>query len=454
MVAPSAGPLPPGPRTLIPGASLFALRRRPLQTLTELARQHGPVARLGGLGIDVFLLSDPDGIRDVCVTHAKSFVKGRGLQVARRLLGEGLVTSEGAFHLRQRRLSQPAFHRDRLVGYGAVMSRLAQQARAGWRDGEVRDAAAEMNKLTLAIVSETLFGSQVDPAESDQIREAINQAIELFNLELMPIIDLLDDLPIGPVVRFKKARQHLDEVLLRMIEARRRSGEDKGDLLSMLLLAQDTEGDGTGMSDAQLRDEAMTLFLAGHETTANALAWTWHLLAQSPEVEARLHAEVDALGRPPALDDLEQLPYTRRVLSESMRLYPPAWTLGRKVLVDYPVLGYTIPAGSIVLMSQWVMHRDPRFWTHPDRFDPERFLPEASAQRPRFAYFPFSAGPRQCIGENFAWAEGILCLAAIAQHWSLRPASTAEVKPEPRITLRPKGGLAMRFHRRGAGAVG
>lgn len=234
-----------------------------------------------------------------------------------------------------------------------------------------------------------------------------------------------------------------------MIEERRASGEDKGDLLSMLLLAQDTEGDGTGMSDMQLRDEALTIFLAGHETTANALTWTWYLLSQNPEVEARMHAEVDSIGdRLPTYEDMTALPYTRMVLAESMRLYPPAWGIGRRAMESFDAWGFSVPANSVVLMSQYVMHRDARFFPDPERFDPDRWSPEAQAARPKFAYFPFGGGNRVCIGEQFAWMEGVLLLATLAQRWRMRLVDGHPVELKPLITLRPKYGMKMTLERR------
>lgn len=264
----------------------------------------------------------------------------------------------------------------------------------------------------------------------------------------MPFAEQLEYLPLPMIRRFGQARRRLDATIARMIVERRATG-DRGDLLSMLLLAQDA-GDGPGMSDVQVRDEAMTLFLAGHETTANALTWAWYLLSQSPDVEARFHDEIDRVlqGRLPMVDDLPQLVYTRMLMSESLRLYPPAWTIGRRALGDYHVGGYVIPAGSIVLMSQWVMHRDPRYYPDPKRFDPCRWTPEAQAERPKFAYFPFGGGSRLCVGESFAWMESILLLATLAQRWRLRLAPGQQVAAQPSITLRPRYGMRMVIERR------
>jgi cytochrome P450 len=328
------------------------------------------------------------------------------------------------------------------------MVEYADRARLRWTEGQSLDMHDDMMKLTLAIVAQTLFSADVEN-EAAEIGEALTTAFAAFNLGILPFSELLEKLPLPYIKRFEAARARLDETIYRIIDERRATGEDKGDLLSMLLLAQDTEGDGGGMTDTQIRDESMTIFLAGHETTANALSWTWYLLSQHPEIEARFHREVDALGnRLPQPDDLPKLPYTRMILAESMRLYPPAWAVGRRAINDFDAGGYTIPARSMVLMSQFIMHRDPRFHPEPERFDPERWRPEIAATRPKFSYFPFGGGTRICIGEQFAWMEGILILATIAQRWKLRYLGTSPPGLEPRITLRPEGSLQMRVERR------
>ena len=379
------------------------------------------------------------------VTNHRNFHKGRGLERAKLLLGDGLLTSEGEAHLRQRRLTQPAFHRQRVAAYGAVMAAYAAARRDRWRAGTVVDAHKEMMALTLAIVGKTLFDADVED-EAAEIGDALTTTFELFNFGFfLPFSERLSRLPLPGTLRFRKARARLDATIYRLIDERRRSGTDRGDLLSMLLMARDTEGDGGAMTDLQLRDEAMTIFLAGHETTANALTWTWYLLSQHPDVEARLHAEVDSAlgGRLPAADDLGSLPYTRMVLAESMRLYPPAWILGRRALGPFEANGYSIPARSIVVASQYLMHRDGRWFPEPERFDPERFSPERQSERPKLAYFPFGAGPRVCIGEQFAWMEGMIALATIAQQWQLRLEPGHRVALQPIITLRPKFGMRM-----------
>jgi cytochrome P450 len=441
---------PPGPRSFIPGMQLLAFSRDPLEFLTNMARRYGDVARFTTGRQDYFLLNHPDYIRDVLVTHNADFMKGRGLQRAKRLLGEGLLTSEPPLHRRQRRLAQPAFHRQRIASYASMMVDYTLRMEGErWHDGQELDIAQEMMHLTLSIVGKTLFDTDTE-REAEEVREALTATMESFTRFMLPFAELLDRLPLPATRRFQQARARLDAIIYRMINERRQSLEDKGDLLSMLIMAQDEEEDGAGMSDEQLRDEAMTIFLAGHETTANALTWTWYLLSQHPEVEAKLHAEVDRLlaGRPPGAEDLPALPFTEMVLAEAMRLYPPAWLLGRRALKDYEVGGFHIPAGSIVIMSQYVMHRDERYFPEPARFDPERWTTEAKEARPQFSYFPFGGGPRRCIGEGFAWMEGVLVIAALARRWRMRLVPGHPVETQPMVTLRAKHGMRMTIERR------
>jgi cytochrome P450 len=442
----------PGPPRRFPGGHLLAMRRDPLAFLTMIAREYGDVVRFRLGPVELHLLNRPDFIRDLLVTHAASFHKGRGLERAKRLLGEGLLTSEDPVHLRRRRMIQPVFHHERIAMYGEAMVENAERHGDRWREGEVRDISLEMSRLTLAIVGRTLFDTDVE-SEADEIGEALTTSVRLFGRTLtLPFFEILDRLPLPGNRRFERAKARIDATIARMIAERRRSPAGRTDLLSLLLAASDPEGDGERMTDAQVRDEAVTLFLAGHETTANALSWTWYLLSQNPEAEARLHAEVDRVGagRRLAAADLPKLAYTEMVLAESMRLYPPAWIVGRRALADYTVGGFSVPARSIVVASQWVTHRDPRYFPDPERFDPERFRPEARAARPKFAYFPFGGGPRVCIGEGFAWMEGVLLLATLARRWRLRLEPGQAVAPAPSITLRPKHGLRMTLERRSA----
>ena len=430
---------PPGPPRGFPFAGLRAFQRDPIASLERVHARHGDVVHWRFGPRHVYLLAHPEHVRQVLVTEHRNFTKSKALQRARIVLGNGLLTSEGEFHLRQRRLAQPAFHRERIAALGATMVRFAGEAADRWLPGETLDVTREMNRLTLAIAGKTLFGADVQ-AEADEIFSALTDTLEAFKRLTNPFGAILDRLPLPTTLRVKRAGARLDATVLRMVAARRAEGEDRGDLLSMLLAARDDEGDGGGMTDRQLRDEVLTLFLAGHETTANALAWTWHLLAANPGAEAALHAELDAVlaGRAPTADDLPRLPCTRAVFAEAMRLFPPAWAIGREPKEAFSVDGFRVRAGSVVLMSPWLTHRDARWWPDPERFDPSRWTPEAEAAQPRFAYFPFGGGPRKCIGEGFAWTEGILVLAALARRWRFR-AAAPQVGRQPLITLRPVG---------------
>lgn len=440
---------PPGPRRIVPLSGLFAYRKGPLPFFQNLAAQYGDISYFKLGPQEAFFLNHPDYIKDVLVTNHQNFIKGLALQRAKRLLGEGLLTSEDDFHRRQKRLAQPAFHRARIASYAGVMTDYALQMRERWRDGDALDMSEEMMRLTLGIVGKTLFDADV-VSDARQVGEAMTVVMDLFNTITIPFFELLQKLPLPQFRRFDQAKARLDEIIYRLIEERRRSGEDRGDLLSMLLLAQDTEGDSGGMTDEQLRDEVMTIFLAGHETTANALTWTWYLLSQNPEAEAKLHEEIDRVlqGRLPTFADVAQLKYTEMVLAESMRLYPPAWALGRLALEECDIGGYVVPKKSLVLMSQFVMHRDPRYFNDPLRFDPSRWTAEARETRPQFSYFPFGGGPRRCIGEGFAWMEGILLITALAQEWQMRLVENHPVALKPVITLRPKYGMRMTVTRR------
>ena len=441
----AALPEPPGPHPALSLLRFPLFRRDPLAVFRRMAARHGDVStfRLGPRRF--YLLNHPDLVRDVLVTHHRTFIKSYALQRARVLLGTGLLTSEGELHLRQRRLAQPAFHRERIAAMGQAMASAASAAAGRWRAGMEVDAAREMNRLTLAIAGTTLLGADVE-GEADEIGRALTDALGLFDRLHNPFAPLLERLPVPATRRMRAARARLDATIHRIIAERRASGEDRDDLLGMLLAARDEQGDGGGMTDAQLRDELLTLFLAGHETTANALGWTWHLLARNPEAEARLHEELRTVlgGRVPTADDVPRLPFTRAVLAEAMRIWPPAWTIGREPLEDYGAGGYRVRAGSIVLLSPFLVHRDPRWWDAPEAFRPERWMEDGfEATLPRFAYFPFGGGPRKCIGEGFAWMESVLVLATLASRWRLRHTADARVAPEPRITLRPTG-LRMR----------
>jgi cytochrome P450 len=406
---------------------------------------HGDVTQAKVGPQPLALLMDPEDIRRVLVTNQKNFVKGRSLERTKVLLGEGLLLSKGEQHLRQRRLIQPAFHRERLAAYGDVMIHYADRTQARWADGQSLDIHREMMSLTLAIAGRTLFDADVDKDAHD-IAEALDLSLRMFNIAILPLGPVVEYLPIPWVVRLHRARAKTNKIIHGMIAERRANPSDRGDLLSMLISAVDTEGDGSGMTDTQLRDEIVTLIMAGHETTANALTWAFYLLSQHPEIAARLEEEIDRVvgDRTPAAGDLPGLVYTRAVLAEAMRLYPPAWIVERRALNDFEAGGYVIRRDTLVYMSPYLVHRDPRWWDAPDVFAPERWGNEYHHSRPKFSYFPFGGGTRICIGEHFAWMEGTLVLATIAQRWRMRYEGHKAPVPQPMVTLRPRDGLPMR----------
>ncbi len=438
---------PPGPKNGPFLAHLPAFRKDPLAFLQKMFDTYGEIVHFKLANQRAYLIVNPDHIKDILVTRQANFTKSRVLQKAKVFLGEGLLTSEGKKHTVQRRLVQPAFHRQRLAGYAAQMVECSLNTRNRWHDGEVKDIDHEMMRLTLAIVGKTLFSADVEH-EATEIGEALTEILGLFNTAMLPYSDLLQKLPLPSTKRFQRARARLDETIYGIIAERRKSQEDRGDLLSMMLLAQDEEAGG-GMDDKQVRDEAMTLFLAGHETTANALTWTWYLLSQHPQVESRMQAEIDALGgRTPSMDDLPQLKYVEAVFAEAMRMYPPAWAVGRMSIESFELGGHLIPAKAILLLSPYVMQRHPDYFPNPTHFDPERWAAGEAEKRPKFSYFPFGGGARVCIGERFAWMEGVLAIAAIAQKWKLKLVPGHPVETKALITLRPKHGMRMTVHAR------
>jgi len=441
--------LPPGPRTRSPLANLGAYRKGFLKFLLSMREQYGDVVHFKMGARHIVLVSDPHYIRDILVKDNKNFIKSRGLQMlSRRLLGKGLLTSEGELHRRQRRLIQPVFHKQRIDAYSETMVDCTARRSTGYVDGAPLDMGEEMMKTALAIAAKTLFGADVDE-EADEISDAMTEAMNIFDLLADPFVAITEKLPLPRNKRIKQARDRIDATVYRMIEERRASAEDRGDLLSLLLKAQD-EDDGTVMTDQQLRDEAITLFLAGHETTANAMTWTWYLLSQNPDAVEKLHEEVDRVleGRLPALQDVPNLHYTRMVFAESMRLFPPAHSFGREALEQYKIGDYDVPKGATIIISPYLMHRHPRYWDNPEVFEPERWLPEKAEARPKTVYIPFGGGPRTCIGEPFAWLEGVLVVATLARHWQFSLAQGHPVDVQPLVTLRPKHGMKMVAHRR------
>lgn len=445
----SAPVLPPGPKGQFLLGVMRDYQRDQFGFVERCAREYGDIVRMKFLYVHSVFLFHPDHIESVLVTNQRNFVKPASMRTPfmQRLVGNGLLTSEGDFWKRQRRLAQPAFHRERVNAYGSVMVNYAERMMERWQSGETRDLHHDMMQLTLEIVAKTLFDADVTD-QAKTVGESLTTAVEPFS-EQATFKWLLDNrLPTPGNRRFHRAVSRLDEIVFRIINERRASGEDRGDLLSMLLAAQDE--DGSRMSDQQLRDEAMTIFLAGHETTALALSWSWYLLAQYPEVEAKLHAELESVlgGRAPGLADLPALRYTEMIVKETMRLYPPAWAIGRAALQDCEIGGYHIPARSQIYMFQWVTQRDPRYFEQPNEFIPERWTEEFTKQLPRYAYFPFGGGPRQCIGNSFALMEATLIIARMAQKFSLKLVPGQTIKPVPSITLRPESGIRMMIEQR------
>lgn len=434
------------------GRLVASSRRDPLNFMTTLARDYGDVCSFR-IGFErIFFVNHPDYVKDVLVGHYDNFIKGRGKQRAKHFLGEGLLLSEGELHRRQRRLAQPGFHRQRIASYAAEMVAASERCSARWRDGEVLDIWPEMLRLTLGIVGKTLFSADVE-SKDDEVGQAMKAATLQYRAFKLPFAKLLERMPLPHIRRFRQGKERLRRVILEIIEERRRDERDHGDLLSMLLLSEEGEGvEGLRMTPEQVWDEALTIFIAGYDTTATALMWTWFLLSEHPEVEARLHAELDEVlegGRPAVFEDFHRLPYTERVLAEAMRIYPPTWRLVRRAIRDFRAGEHIIPAGSLVVVCQYAMHRDPRFFPDPERFDPERFTPEAREARPAFSYFPFGGGVRRCIGEGFAWMEVVLLVATIARRWRMRLAPGHVITTKPLITLRPgRGGVPVQLIQR------
>jgi cytochrome P450 len=435
-----------------PGVPFFgnslAYMRDPLRFLQRMRDTHGDIVRVAIGPVQMALISHPDLVEDVLVTQNRRWVKDRFLRVLRPVLGDGLLMSEGDFWRRQRRLAQPAFHRDRIAAYGDIMVDHASRLAAQWRDGEVRDVHKDMMRMTLEIVAEALFGAQVGQ-HADDVADAIDAVLAVVSDPLELFLPFLRRVPTPKRRRFRRAVAKLDAIIYGVVHKRRASGApETGDLLSMLLHARDE--DGSRMSDQQLRDECMTLFLAGHETTAINLSWTWVLLSQHPEVEARLARELrDVLGdRPASFADLPNLRYTAHVIAESLRLYPPAWSMGREAREDVDLGGYHVPRGGQVWFCPWAIQRDARWFDEPDAFRPERWEGDLAKRLHRYAYFPFGGGPRFCIGQSFAQMEAVLLLATLARAFHAQGLPDAPVVPFPSVTLRPRDGVQMRLTRR------
>ena len=449
--APASPGTPPGPKGHWFLGNLPEFKRDRLGFFEDLHRGFGDAVAIRlGPRRRAIVLNHPDLVEEVLVAQNRHFIKHFALRSTRRTLGHGLLTSEGDFWRRQRRLAQPAFARDRVAAHAPVMVELAERMLATWRDGEARDVQNDMMRLTLEVVARTLFGADIS-GDTAEISEAMETCMRCFTARVNSMIRLPEYVPTPTHIRLNRAAGRLDRILFDLIARGRASGEERQDLLSLLLRARDVEGGGGRMTDRQLRDEAMTLFMAGHETTANTLAWAWYFLANHPEAEAKLHAELDAVlgDRSPTFADLPALTYTEHVITETLRVYPTVWIVGREAIEPCEVGGYRIPVGTTVFMPQWVIHRDPRWYDDPTSFRPDRWADGLARRLPRYAYFPFGGGPRICIGNGFAMMEAVLLLATIARRYRLALAPGAPVKPWPTMTLRPESGVHVILGRRG-----
>ena len=450
--APASRLAPSPPHTVPLLGHVPLVRDDRLDYLMRVALETGDVVRFEFPHITAHLVAHPDHVQQVLVDQHRMFTKQtRGYQKLRAFLGNGLVTSDGDFWLRQRRIAQPAFHKKRIAAFASAMARAAEDTIQRWsryaESGEAIDVAAEMNRLALRIAGETLLST--DPSDrANAVSAALTTVLHEANHRINTLWALPEHWPTARNRAYRDAARALDAIVLDIIERRRRGAEHRDDLLQMLLEARDPDT-GAAMDDKQLRDEVMTIFLAGHETTANALAWTFMLLSRFPAVARALTAEArDVLGdRLATADDLPKLDLARRVLNESMRLYPPVWIIGRSPCEDVEIGSYHVPAGSLVFVSQWVTHRHPRFWEDPEGFDPDRWLPERATSMHRHQFFPFAAGPRMCIGAGFAMMEGQIVLATLARHFRVDLVPGHPIVPEPLITLRPKHGIRATIHR-------
>jgi len=440
--APSARP--PGPRGLPMLGVARQFARDPLAFLSGLPKMYGDISnfRLGNL--DVYFLAHPDLVREVLLTQRARFTMTALRAKINSVVGEGLFTSRGELHARQRRLIQPVFRKSKIEAYASGMAELSRRAAAPWRPGQVIDVADEMMRLTMLIAARALFDHDIE-GDAQQVSRNIGMVLEFFTKLSSPFLKLSLRLPLPSSLRFRRAVRELDAVIYRMIR-RRKAGELNGSGLLTLLMQVKDEETNVAMAEKQLRDEVLTLLIAGHETTANTLAWIFWLLAGHPEADRRLHEEVRAvLGARQQFEavDVDRLEYGRMVILEGLRLYPPGWFIGREALSDVRLGGYRVPKGGVVMMSQYVMHRDSRYFTQPDRFSPERWEGGFQERLPRGAYFPFSAGDRHCIGEGFAWQEALLILATLAERWRFELAPGQDVRPRPSVTLRPDGPIKM-----------
>jgi cytochrome P450 len=479
---------PPGPSSILSLKLFFDFLRDPLTVLHNLSKEYGDISHFKFGKHHIYLINNPDYIKDVLVNYENNFIKSRGLQLAKRILGEGLLTSEGENHRRQRQLIQPIFHQDEIPNYANIVADYTLGVSSQWYDQVIIDIHKEFMHLALAIVSKIFFSVNIEESEIKVIDQCVTTIIEHFNRARLPFAEIIEKVPLPSNLQFYQSKKHLDEIIYRIIGShvnndsgnnhynRQQNGSQaRKDLINLLLQGQTNsyfltsknnedvtklnkgkfQNNITSTNRHRLRDNVMTIFLAGHETVANALTWTFYLLSQNPNEEKMLHEELDSVlhddNTAPTAKDISKLEYTHRVFAESMRLYPPSWAIGRQAIEDCKIGNYDIPVGSSILMSQYLMHHDPRYFPEPERFDPERWNPQERTKRPRFSYFPFGGGVRSCIGETFAWMEGIVIIATIARRWKMRVMPKHPIVLQPLVTLRPKYGMQVKLiHRNNA----
>jgi cytochrome P450 len=439
--------LPPGPKPINPLKNLLLFRKDSLSFLKKISQEYGDIVRFKIGSLPVVYINHPDHIKEVLSTQNSNFVKGRPLELAKKLLGEGLLTSEGEYHKQHSRIMQPAFHRKMMEAYSPAMSEYANRLMKGWKDGGEVDMMKDMIQMSTGIAGKTLFSVDLEK-DAPEINKSLESVLNIFGRITLPLSEWLLKIPLPGTIRFFKAKNKLDNTIYKIINDRKNTPQKNTDLLGLLLQAQ--EDPNGGFDDKQIRDEALTLLLTAFDTTSLALTWTWYLISQHPQIEAELHQELDRVlqGRTPSWEDYPKLEFTKMVFTESMRLYPPIYLIARQSIKPIEMGGYRIPAKTMVLISPYLIQRDSRFFQEPELFNPKTWSNRVSNQSSKYEYFPFSEGPRSCIGQHYAWLEGIMVLATIAQNWKIRLAPDQKVETSQLLNLRPKYGMRMQLFKR------
>ncbi|WP_228853302.1 cytochrome P450 [Aegicerativicinus sediminis] len=440
--------LPPGPKSLVPFANVFGFRKNSLKFLKDISTEYGDIAQFKMGPLRVVLLNHPDYIKEVLSNQHQNFIKGRPLEMAKEVLGEGILTSAGDLHKEHSRIIQPAFHIRMMELYVPAMTNYSQLTMDKWQDGQVIDMLQCMIGMSTEIAAKTMFNVDINN-EVPEINNALEDIMSLFGRITMPFAEILLKLPIPSTKKFFKARAKLDDTIYKIIENRKKNPLQNGDLLSLLLNTQE-DTIGISLTDKQIRDEALTLLLTAFDTTSLALTWTWYLLSLHPEIESKMHQELDSVlnGGTPTLEDYPKLKYTKMVFEEAMRMYPPIYVIAREALQDVIIADYKIPKKSIVLLSPYLIHHDARFHHNPEKFDPEALAKRLGRNHNKYEFFPFSVGPRSCIGQHYAMLEGVMVLASMGSHWCMETVPNQKVEMEQLLNLRPKNGIKMRLVKR------